>query len=122
MFFLILECICEGIGLLLIYIIMNKFTFYHALIPFHALFCFINLLEKQTTTTEVIIYVICLILEIIFILIFLEIIELNFCNLNKNLKRNIEERAIKEAIFDENDDEVQIVYVDKEKNYYIKVE
>jgi len=120
--FLILECICEGIGLLLIYIIMNKFTFYHALIPFHALFFFINLLEKQTTTAEVIISVVCLIIEIIFILIFLEIIELNFCNLNKNLKRNIEERAINEAIYDVNDDEDQIVFVDKEKNYYIKTE
>ena len=62
-----------------------------------------------------------LVLEIIFILIFLEIIELNFCNLNINIKRNIEERAISEEFYDENDEE-QIVFVDKENNYYIKPE
>jgi len=33
------------------------------------------------------------------ILIFLEIIELNFCGLNENLKRNIEIRAYKESSF-----------------------
>ena len=120
--FLILECICEGIGLLSINMIMYKFSLYHALIPFHAAFCIINLLDSQTKTAEIIISVICLILEIIFILIFLEIIELNFCNLNENLKRNIEERAINEAIYNENDDEDQIVFVDKEKKYYIKTE
>ena len=88
--FLILECICEGIGLLSINMIINKFSLYHALIPFHIAFSIIILIDRQTTKKEVIISIICLILEIIFILIFLEIIELNFCNLNENLKRKIE--------------------------------
>ena len=35
-------------------------------------------------------------LFIICCLIYLEIIQLNFCNLNKNTKRNIEERMIEE--------------------------
>ena len=37
------------------------------------------------------------------ILIFLEIIELNFWGLNKNLKKNIESRALKESSLDIND-------------------
>ena len=121
-FFLILECICEGIGFLMINMIMYKFTPYHVLIPFHATFCIINLLSRQAKTAEIIISVIYVIFEIIFILIFLEIIELNFCNLNKNLKRKIEERAINEEIYNENDDEDQIVFIDEEKKYYIKTE
>ena len=60
--FLILECICEGIELLSINMIMYKFSLYHALIPFHAAFCIINLLGRQTKTTEIIISVICLFL------------------------------------------------------------
>ena len=118
--FLILECLFEGIGLLTINMIMYKFSLYHALIPFNLTFCVINLLSGHTTASEDIISFICLISEIIFILIFLEIIELNFCKLNENLKRKIEERAIIEAIYNENDDEDQIVFVDREKKYYIK--
>ena len=39
---------------------------------------------------------ILLIVSIIFSLIYLEIIELNFCNLNLNLKKNIDNRVKKE--------------------------
>jgi len=38
------------------------------------------------------------------ILVFLEIIELNFCNFNKNLKRNIELRAIIDSSLSIEDD------------------
>ena len=119
--FLILECLSEGIGLLSINMIMNKFTLYHALIPFHATFCVINLLDNETSKAEVIITSIYFITEIIFILVFLEIIELNFCNLNKNLKRKIEDRAINEDIYNETDEE-QIVFVDEEKKFFINTE
>ena len=118
--FLILECFSGGIGLLSVNMIMNKYTFYHVLIPLHASFFIMNLLERETTKTEVIISVICLISSIIFILIFLEIIELNFCNLNENLKRKIEERAI-EDIYNENEED-KIVFVDEDKNYFINTE
>ena len=43
------------------------------------------------------------------ILVFLEIIEFNFCNFNKNLKRNIESRGIIDSslsIEDDYDDEI----------------
>ena len=80
-----------------------------------------NLLEMPTTTTEIIINVIYLILETIFFLIFLEIIELNFCKLNYNLKRKIEERAINEKIYNVNDED-QKIFIDEESKYYIKTE
>jgi len=48
--------------------------------------------------------------SLISIMIYLELIELNFCNLNHNLKKNIEIRSVKEyylkEIFD--DDETNI--------------
>ena len=119
--FLFLESLCQGIGLLSINMIMNKYTFYHALIPFHAAFCIINLLEKKTIITEVVLYFACFISSIIFILIFLEIIELNFCGLDDNLKRKIEERAIDEEIYNENEED-HIIFVDEEKNFFIKTE
>ena len=46
------------------------------------------------------------IIELIMILIFLELIEINCCGLNKNLKRNIESRGrIDSSLTIENDDD-----------------
>jgi len=118
---LTLECLCEGIELLLINMIINKFTLYHILIPFLVTFSVIHLLESQITPTKIIINVIYLILETIFFLIFLEIIELNFCNLNYNLKRKIEERAINEKVYNVNDED-QKIFIDEENKYYINTE
>ena len=41
---------------------------------------------------------IILILEIFMTLVYLEIIELKFCGLNQNIKRNIEMRAIEDSV------------------------
>ena len=50
-------------------------------------------------------------IEFIMILIFLEIIEINFCELNKNLKRNIESRGIIDSsLIDERDDDDEFDY------------
>ena len=43
--------------------------------------------------------------QIFFFLFYLEILEFNFCNLNKNTKRNIKEREIKKSIEENNEDE-----------------
>ena len=43
--------------------------------------------------------------QIFFFLLYLEILEFNFCNLNKNTKRNIKEREIKQSIEENNEDE-----------------
>lgn len=56
------------------------------------------------------------------IIIYLELIELNFCNLNRNLKKNIKERAnyeIYDLLSDNNDNET---VEDKESEYYGEVE
>ena len=47
-------------------------------------------------------------LELIMIFVFLEIIEINFCGLNENLKRNIELRALTESSLITEDDNVQL--------------
>ena len=43
--------------------------------------------------------------QILFFLFYLEILEFNFCNLNKNTKRNIKKREIKQSIEENNEDE-----------------
>ena len=54
-------------------------------------------LVKNYTNEEFITFIITFPFEIFSIFIFLEIIELNFCNLNANTKRNIMKRANKEG-------------------------
>ena len=98
-----------------IFIIIDIFT------PFH-IFLLNNLAEiifgffDGTFKIEIylkIIYYIFIIISIIIILVFIEIIQLNFCGLSTMTKKNIEERARLDTIItDENDDE--------ESNYIIK--
>ena len=49
-------------------------------------------------------------IELIMLLIFIEIIEINFCGFNQNLKKNIELRALTESSLaienDDDDDEI----------------
>ena len=46
--------------------------------------------------------------QILFILFYLEILEFNFCSLNKNTKKNISERELKQEKDDDNDDDIDI--------------
>ena len=50
------------------------------------------------------------------ILVFLEIIELNFCELNKNLKRNIKLRSLTESSIEINERYDDDEEVDNERN------
>ena len=59
------------------------------------------LLEKESNYKYL--SIILFVFEFISLLIFLEIIELNFLNLNKNTKRNIEKREKKESLLLYND-------------------
>ena len=45
-------------------------------------------------TFRIVLFITTGIIEILITFIFLEIIQLNFCGLNENLKKNIEERAL----------------------------
>ena len=75
------------------------YTLYHSFIPL----LLENFLEdiynqiKDGNINEMIFLISCFLIEFIMILIFTEIVELNFCELNKNLKKNIESRALIES-------------------------
>ena len=67
-------------------------------------------------------FLILFVFQIFCLLIYLEIIELNFCGLNKNTKRNIRERGLSEILLgkknngDNDTDNQGIIYVNQE--YY----
>jgi len=99
--FLIIYTIFEnGIYQILLYIVVNDFTVCH-------IFLFYQIIEFADTFVEIFnfnknIFVICILIisgifEIFIVLILLEIIELRFCGLNYNTKRNIKERALIET-------------------------
>ena len=75
---------------------------------------FIQNIIKNFEIIEIIFLISCFFIELIMILVFLEIIEIKFCGLNENLKRNIELRAmIDSSLSNENDDDDEI---DDERN------
>ena len=100
----------------LIMLLVNKtiydFTIYHLYIPLLVedfIMDIIRIFSEEEDLFELIFLISCFSIEFIMILVFLEIIEVNFCNLNKNLKRNIELRAINDyslSTEDDNDDEI----------------
>ena len=89
----------SGIYQILIYIVVNDFTICH-------IFLFYQVIEFADTIVEInnieknnfVIYILIMtgIFEIFTVLVLLEIIELGFCGLNYNTKRNIKERALNE--------------------------
>lgn len=52
-------------------------------------------------------------------MIHLEILELNFCGLNKYTKRNIEERGDDDVTFEGRDSSVSLNVFDLNKDYYL---
>ena len=85
-----------GILKLFFILTINKFTVYHTFLFIQNKESTINIFE-EIKTKKGLIYVLLLLfshfIELFIILIFIEIIELNFCGCNKNLKRNIKDRA-----------------------------
>ena len=95
-----------GIFQFIINNIINDYTIYHIYIPFLIRF-FIENIIKDFIIYDKIILISSFIIELIMIFVFLEIIEINCCGLNKNLKRNIESRGIIDSSLTiENDDEI----------------
>ena len=96
--------------------IIYDFTLYHIYLPF-LVKNFIEEIFNQIESGNIFKFsflILCFSIELIMILVFLEIIELHFCGFNKNLKKNIEFRALTETpleIKDYNNDEV-----DNERN------
>ena len=85
--------------------IIYDYTIFHMYIPF-MIENFIENIIQNFGKLENIFLISSFFVELIIILVFLEIIEINCCGLNKNLKRNIELRGtIDSSLAIENDDD-----------------
>ena len=101
--FVIVFSLINGISRLLINIILNKYSILHLSIFFKidaSLDLSLIIIDKdyfkQSEQYNYIIELFLQLIEYLMYLVFLEIIELNFCGLNKYLKNNIQNRAIDE--------------------------
>ena len=88
--------------------ILNDYTVFHIML-FFSITVFISNISNiilDFNINDFILVIITFPFEIFFILVFVEIIELNFCGLNSNLKKNIIERGSEEidSLFEEKDD------------------
>jgi len=93
-----------GIIVLFFNKIIYDFTIYHLYIPFLVENFITDIFSNGSDIIVIVFLIPCFCIEFIMILVFLEIIELNFCNFNKNLKRNIESRGIIDSSLSIEDD------------------
>jgi hypothetical protein len=109
-FLLILYSISFGIHGVLNNRIIHKFTFYHLLIPTQLYYFIDSIIEKfpdndeekdKDNTFDLVFEIFFFLAELLMYCIFIEIIELNFCGLNRNVKKKIQERAIIDYSLDE---------------------
>ena len=76
-----------------------------------------SLIKKPAEKSYCIVFYI---LQFFALMIHLEIIELNFCGLNKNTKRNVELRGILDISKERKDSSVEFNNIDINKDYYIE--
>jgi hypothetical protein len=92
------------------------YSIFHMYIPFLIEY-FLENITKDFNMIEKSFLIVSLFIELIMILVFIEIIEINCCGLNKNLKRNIQSRGIIDSSLnfeDDDDDETNYVRNDEE--------
>jgi len=94
--FLISLPFAYGILLSLINKIIYEYTIYHIYIPILIEY-FIRNIIKNLGLVENIILISSFLIELIMILVFVEIIEIKYCGLDENLKRNIELRGMRDS-------------------------
>ena len=110
---MILYCITTTLSMLNIYYFNPNFI----LISFHLPEFIRMLIEEDPDKYYSLIF---FALQFISLMIYLEIIELNFCNLNENTKRNINQRGFQDMTGkDRRDSFVDGGYLDINKDYYI---
>jgi len=87
--------------------IIYDYSIFHMYIPFLIQY-FIENMTKKLSPIENTLLISSFFIELIMILVFLEIIEINCCGLNKNLKRNIQSRGRIDSslIIEDDDDEI----------------
>ena len=134
---LIDECKEKGIGYILLYLIfqiivgflarlfriltLNYQTPNHMLISYDIVKIIIILIsDNKNKWYSIIIFI----FQFISLVFFLEIFEFNFCGLNKNTKRNINERAATEGTLERSDTfpERGLIELSEGEGYYIKNE
>ena len=80
--------------------ILNNYTIFHIFVPlnlFYLIFQINDTTQLKDNFVEYILLVIIDIVEFIIMLVFLELIEINFCSLSYNTKKNIRNRANRES-------------------------
>ena len=93
-----------GIYAFIVIKIIYDYSIFHIYIPVIMQY-FIENIVKNFAPIDNIFLISSFFIELIMILVFLEIIEIKFCGLNENLKRNIELRGIKDSSLDNEDDD-----------------
>ena len=120
--------ILEVNKLLIFNIIIEKYSLCHLIMPdliisfFHIIESYYDDIRKKDLIIRVIICILTFcffIFEVFMSLVFIEIIELKFFELNKNIKKNIEQRAIRDIEDIKNDEEKKIKEDILELNGYL---
>ena len=96
LFGLFAASIFYGILQLLVNYTINKYTVCHIFLLLQNREATTNIFKELTSQNKLTFYILLSIsyfIEFFVILVFLEIIELNFCDLNKNIRRSIKDRA-----------------------------
>ena len=108
------------INIALFNIILQNFTICHIFMPFQLNDFFRNL--ETYTSNNIILFLMIIIgtLELFVTLVFLEIIELNFCGLNKNIKKNIQIKELEDSYeqFNKEEDKKVIEF----KDYFSQID
>ena len=93
-------CIFFGATKILINSSISNFTIFHIFLLYQIAEFYEGIIQEiNAKTNKITIYIVLssYIIEIFLILVFLEVLELKFCNLNKNVKKNIQKRAFEDA-------------------------
>ena len=104
---------------LTIFIILDMFTPFHIFLQNIITDIIISIFDEIFVSEgyKIIAYVIFLIISIFMVLVFIEIIHLNFCGLSTMTKKNIEERASLDSILNNDNDINNIKNIDDETIY-----
>ena len=102
--------------------IIQDFTLCHTFIPIRiSNFIFDTHYYPKNKNIINILNVVLFVIELLLGLVFLEFIELNFCGLSRNIKKNIRKRAETESFDITNEDEKRKIYMINDQ-YYTEVE
>ena len=120
MIFLISLPFVYGISFYINNKIIYDYSIFHIFVPILIEYFIENIINKIGPFDKIFL-ISSFLIELIMILVFVEIIEINYCGLNKNLKRNIESRGIIDSsitIGDNDDDEIFIERNNKNNKIY----